>query len=148
MSHWNWENLFGRWLESPSDVLASVGELGEQLDQTEPEASGASQSLKRRSRSPSPGPYARKRANLGSSSSPSEPCGICFDAIPEDIVNKSVSVPCGHRFCSSCWSRYLSNEITGEGRLLVRCMAYKCQTVLLEEFIKAAAASGVYKRYV
>lgn len=145
MSHWNWQNLLARWLESPSDVLASLGELGEPDDQTETDVPGASQSLKRRSRSPSPGPYARKRANLGSSSS-SGPCGICFDAIPEDIVNKSVSVPCGHRFCASCWSRYLANEITDEGRLLVRCMAYKCRTVLLEGFIKAAAASGVYKR--
>jgi ariadne-1 len=58
-------------------------------------------------------------------------CESCF----EDFENfkKTTAAPCGHRFCDECWKTYVS--IKTEDSAKYKCMAFKCPTILSEEFV-------------
>ena len=50
-------------------------------------------------------------------------CGICYDE-----VDNTLSGPCGHQFCRSCWQSYLLSTLE-EGKyhiLRVRCPQHEC----------------------
>ncbi|XP_024011708.1 probable E3 ubiquitin-protein ligase ARI5 isoform X2 [Eutrema salsugineum] len=77
-------------------------------------------------------------------------CGICFDSfLPKDFA----SVACGHRFCSTCWTRYISIAINnGPGCLLLKCPAYpSCPAAvgrdMVEKLVSDQEDKDKYDRY-
>ena len=164
--HWDAERVIEENLKSRSALLSAVGvqqefdeaNLDSVIDSVDIGRAPLRHALKRRERSPSPGPYPHKRPRLGTTSDQiltttgdvvQDTCGVCFDPIPlvSDTVNTiSVDMHCGHRFCPSCWTSYLTSEIVDGGKLVVKCIAYKCVTILNETFIKSHASSKAYKR--
>ncbi|KAJ8448684.1 hypothetical protein Cgig2_010571 [Carnegiea gigantea] len=49
-------------------------------------------------------------------------CGTCQEKLPGDMNNMMLAVSCGHQFCHSCWTEYVSKAI-GDGP---RCLALRC----------------------
>ncbi|XP_065316151.1 E3 ubiquitin-protein ligase ARIH1-like isoform X2 [Gordionus sp. m RMFG-2023] len=55
-------------------------------------------------------------------------CEICLLQIP---IKQMTGLDCGHKFCISCWSEYLSTKIIHEGMgLTISCAAHKCDTLV------------------
>ncbi|VVA90133.1 unnamed protein product [Arabis nemorensis] len=65
-------------------------------------------------------------------------CGICFESFPpEDIV----SVSCGHPFCPTCWTGYISTTINdGPGCLMLKCPDPSCPAAVGQDMIKKLAS--------
>ena len=66
---------------------------------------------------------------------PGEPftCAICYD----DSANiTTLSLDCGHAFCTTCWNMYLVSKIRDEGEHVVRCMAEGCQLAAPDPFVR------------
>lgn len=61
-------------------------------------------------------------------------CPICCD----DTQFSTLSLLCGHRFCTSCWTTYLTSKIREEGEHSIRCMATDCTLVAPDAFISSA----------
>ncbi|KAG5242104.1 E3 ubiquitin-protein ligase [Salix suchowensis] len=76
-------------------------------------------------------------------------CGICFDTFPCD---KIISAACGHPFCNTCWSGYISTTINdGPGCLMLRCPDPSCQASVGQDMINLLAPGGdkdKYSRYL
>ncbi|KAI3676900.1 hypothetical protein L1987_86515 [Smallanthus sonchifolius] len=52
------------------------------------------------------------------------PCGICFESYPLDKISTTA---CGHPFCNTCWTAYISTSINdGPGCLTLRCPIPSC----------------------
>ena len=60
-------------------------------------------------------------------------CSICFDKIDSPI---DVSLSCGHYFCVSCWTDYLTEKITNANVSKILCMQHGCSVILDTKFIK------------
>ncbi|KAJ6289407.1 hypothetical protein OIU76_025263 [Salix suchowensis] len=76
-------------------------------------------------------------------------CGICFDTFSCD---KIISAACGHPFCNTCWSGYISTTINdGPGCLMLRCPDPSCQASVGQDMINLLAPGGdkdKYSRYL
>lgn len=59
-------------------------------------------------------------------------CPICFD----DTQKDTLSLSCGHLFCTSCWTFYINSKIRDEGEHSIRCMATDCTLIAPDTFIK------------
>jgi len=60
-------------------------------------------------------------------------CPICsenFISLNENTLKK-----CGHSFCNSCWYDFLSIKIKENKLISIKCLDYKCQEKLSDEFI-------------
>jgi ariadne-1 len=77
---------------------------------------------------------AKSKASSSAAPPANEPfvCAICFD----DTQSESSALDCGHKFCTSCWSLYLTSKIREEGECVIRCMATDCTLVAQDSFIK------------
>jgi ariadne-1 len=64
-------------------------------------------------------------------------CLICM----EDIDDDSLSMGCGHDFCTDCWGNYLMNVIQGEGATCTdaTCPQAECEEAITEAEVQAAA---------
>ena len=60
-------------------------------------------------------------------------CQICFD----DSQTESLSLSCGHKFCTECWSFYLKSKIREEGESSIGCMATNCTLIAPDSFIES-----------
>lgn len=61
-------------------------------------------------------------------------CPICYD----DEQTKTLSLPCDHKYCASCWNAYITNKVRDEGEHAIRCMGEGCGVVCPDPFIKTA----------
>ena len=68
-----------------------------------------------------------------SSPSPDEPweCRVCSDSSPIEAA----ALRCNHKFCKSCWSRYIANKIRTGAEHRVICMEEGCPIVAPNDFI-------------
>ncbi|KAL9377560.1 hypothetical protein Peur_028895 [Populus x canadensis] len=72
-------------------------------------------------------------------------CGICFESIPSD---KIISAACGHPFCNTCWSGYISTTINdGPGCLMLRCPDPSCRAAVGQDMINLLAPGGDKEKY-
>ncbi|KAG8644313.1 hypothetical protein MANES_11G118300v8 [Manihot esculenta] len=76
-------------------------------------------------------------------------CGICFESFP---CEKITSAACGHPFCLSCWSGYISTTINdGPGCLMLRCPDPSCWAAVGQDMIDLLASDvdkDKYSRYL
>ncbi|KAL9343067.1 hypothetical protein Peur_063498 [Populus x canadensis] len=72
-------------------------------------------------------------------------CGICFESFPR---NKIVSASCGHPFCTTCWSGYISTTINdGPGCLMLRCPDPCCRAAVGQDMINLLAPDEDKEKY-
>ncbi|GLT40928.1 hypothetical protein SLA2020_150240 [Shorea laevis] len=72
-------------------------------------------------------------------------CGICFDAYPCDRLHAAA---CGHPFCKSCWTGYISTAINdGPGCLMLRCPDPSCCAAVGQDMINAFVSDEDIKKY-
>ncbi|KAL9380442.1 hypothetical protein Peur_026099 [Populus x canadensis] len=72
-------------------------------------------------------------------------CGICFESFPR---NKIVSASCGHPFCNTCWSGYISTTINdGPGCLMLRCPDPSCRAAVGQDMINLLAPDEDKEKY-
>ncbi|KAH8484240.1 hypothetical protein H0E87_028611, partial [Populus deltoides] len=72
-------------------------------------------------------------------------CGICFESFPR---NKIVSASCGHPFCNTCWSGYISTTINdGPGCLMLRCPDPCCRAAVGQDMINLLAPDEDKEKY-
>ncbi|ORZ38276.1 hypothetical protein BCR44DRAFT_47457 [Catenaria anguillulae PL171] len=70
-------------------------------------------------------------------------CDVCCDDHPDMLT---ISLLCGHRFCTECYTTYLVGKVKeGESRR-ISCMG-KCSLVVDEATVKALVDANTYKRY-
>eukprot|EP01089_Gocevia_fonbrunei_P016035 TRINITY_DN4881_c0_g2_i1.p1 TRINITY_DN4881_c0_g2~~TRINITY_DN4881_c0_g2_i1.p1 ORF type:complete len:511 (-),score=87.18 TRINITY_DN4881_c0_g2_i1:29-1561(-) len=72
-------------------------------------------------------------------------CLVCTD----EFKNKdSFALPCGHRYCSTCWTYYLEIAIKdGAECIIKKCMAPNCNSVVHEEAYKKIVSPELFERY-
>ncbi|CAL9213873.1 unnamed protein product [Arabidopsis halleri] len=72
-------------------------------------------------------------------------CGICFESYPlEDIVSAS----CGHPFCTTCWTGYISTTINdGPGCLMLKCPDPSCPAAIGRDMIDKLACKEDKEKY-
>jgi ariadne-1 len=70
-------------------------------------------------------------------------CAICYDA-PE----KTLTMPCGHEFCTNCWLDFCINSIS-EGPVCVRmtCPQAGCKEVVTEEEVAQVCKQAELSRF-
>ena len=61
-------------------------------------------------------------------------CGICCNDAPD---LQTLSLDCGHAYCSVCWSDYVNSKIKDESELTIRCMAEGCALVAPDSFLQS-----------
>ncbi|KAJ4886254.1 putative E3 ubiquitin-protein ligase ARI7 [Raphanus sativus] len=72
-------------------------------------------------------------------------CGICFDSYPPE---KIVSVSCGHPFCTTCWTGYISTTINdGPGCLMLRCPDPSCLAAVGHDMVDKLASDEDKEKY-
>ncbi|KAL1200345.1 putative E3 ubiquitin-protein ligase ARI5 [Cardamine amara subsp. amara] len=72
-------------------------------------------------------------------------CGICFDSFR---VEEIVSASCGHPFCPTCWTGYISTTINdGPGCLLLKCPDPSCPAAVGRDMIEKLASKEDKKKY-
>ncbi|KAJ1964422.1 hypothetical protein GGI12_001439 [Dipsacomyces acuminosporus] len=57
-------------------------------------------------------------------------CGICFCEGPEE---QYLALSCGHRFCTDCYTQYITGKVREGESWRIRCPAHKCKTLVGEE---------------
>ncbi|KZV72813.1 hypothetical protein PENSPDRAFT_628182 [Peniophora sp. CONT] len=58
-------------------------------------------------------------------------CQICFD----DEATETLSLDCGHAFCTGCWAAYATSKIREEGEHKIPCMAEGCSVLAPDTFV-------------
>jgi len=72
-------------------------------------------------------------------------CLVCMD---EYKGKDSFALPCGHRYCGTCWKNYLEIKIhDGPHCIYAKCMAPKCPCVVHEDAYKKIVSEAEFKTY-
>ncbi|KAE8681893.1 putative E3 ubiquitin-protein ligase ARI8 [Hibiscus syriacus] len=72
-------------------------------------------------------------------------CGICFENYAYDRLHAAA---CGHPFCKSCWTGYISTAINdGPGCLMLRCPDPSCAAAVGQDMISALASEEDREKY-
>jgi len=61
-------------------------------------------------------------------------CRVCYEEVEED-KKKFNLLPCGHLCCTQCLVNYLKSKILEAKVEQIKCVEYKCNQILPEEFI-------------
>ena len=66
-------------------------------------------------------------------------CPICVNDVK---ISTTFSLDCQHRFCTECWTDYISSEINNKSfnSIFITCPGHKCQTPLKNSIIKRFAS--------
>lgn len=153
--NWNKERLIEKYMDNASAVSEAAGITLPEPPAPAPSApirsstssSSASRSLTtgirratRRTTAESTATTTAK-SKRGTPSPAAEPepfvCPICFD----DTQTETLSLECGHQFCTDCWNAYTTNKVRDESELSTQCMAEGCSLVAPDAFISAVLAS-------
>ena len=79
----------------------------------------------------------------------SSDCDICCQS-PEDLDGGTIGLDCGHCYCSSCWSRYLTDKIVEQGASgsSVQCPGHGCAAVVEDRMVeKVVTDPAVVDKY-
>ncbi|OVA04605.1 zinc finger protein [Macleaya cordata] len=72
-------------------------------------------------------------------------CGICFEAYPRD---RMYAAACGHPFCGTCWTGYVSTAINdGPGCLMLRCPDPSCGAAVGQDMINILSCEEDKQKY-
>ena len=72
-------------------------------------------------------------------------CLVCTDSFKQ---SDSFALPCGHRYCRSCWKEYLEIAITsGAECITLKCMAPKCSSVVHEDAYAKIVSPEMFQKY-
>ncbi|CAN8295399.1 unnamed protein product [Cochlearia groenlandica] len=72
-------------------------------------------------------------------------CGICFESF---LLEEIVSVICGHPFCPTCWTGYISTTINdGAGCLMLKCPEPSCPAAVGQDMIEKLASKEDKEKY-
>jgi len=71
-------------------------------------------------------------------------CELCYDDV---LVKDTTALPCGHRFCNSCWKTYVEMKINEGQSRRVTCMGFKCES-MADEVIVGKFISGALKKKI
>ncbi|CAG7900203.1 unnamed protein product [Brassica rapa] len=72
-------------------------------------------------------------------------CGICFEAFPPEEI---LSVACGHPFCCTCWTGYISTTINGgPGCLMLKCPEPSCPAAVGQDMFEKLASKEDKEKY-
>ncbi|KVI00310.1 Zinc finger, C6HC-type [Cynara cardunculus var. scolymus] len=72
-------------------------------------------------------------------------CGICFESYPLDKISTAA---CGHPFCNTCWTAYISTSINdGPGCLTLRCAIPSCGAAVGVDMVNMLASDEEKKKY-
>ncbi|XP_013585679.1 PREDICTED: probable E3 ubiquitin-protein ligase ARI5 [Brassica oleracea var. oleracea] len=72
-------------------------------------------------------------------------CGICFEPFQREEV---VSLACGHPFCSTCWTGYISTTINdGPGCLMLKCPEPSCPAAVGQDMFEKFASKEDKEKY-
>ncbi|KAG2308814.1 hypothetical protein Bca52824_028562 [Brassica carinata] len=67
-------------------------------------------------------------------------CGICFESYPRKDI---ATVSCGHPYCMTCWTGYITAKITdGLGCLMAKCPEPSCSSVVGQDMINKLISNG------
>lgn len=71
----------------------------------------------------------KQRVTRSSSATSSEvTCEICFLSLPSETMT---GLECGHKFCTQCWTEYLTTKIMDEGMgQTISCAAHACDILV------------------
>ena len=61
-------------------------------------------------------------------------CNVCYEDIEAEDI-KFNYLPCGHICCTQCWNSYLKTLISEAKVEKIKCVEYKCQQEIPEDFI-------------
>jgi ariadne-1 len=137
-------------MDDPIKVSAAAGVCPDQSSSRFPSPS-SSQALpstrfpQHSSQSPRRSPR-RAGTNSPPTQSQTEPfmCPICCD----DDSEQTLSLACGHVYCSNCWQTYLHTKIHDEGEVALRCMDESCKVQADDNFVRTAATKDDSVRYM
>jgi hypothetical protein len=87
----------------------------------------------------------RDRASMAISSTPVVSCQICLDDVPTEETLELTA--CGHRFCTSCFSRFLTLKIN-EGQVHLTCFHEQISSSGTAVVCEASIARGDILRLV
>ncbi|XP_044499740.1 probable E3 ubiquitin-protein ligase ARI8 [Mangifera indica] len=72
-------------------------------------------------------------------------CGICFETYPCGSLHAAA---CGHPFCNTCWTGYISASINdGPGCLMLRCPDPSCSAAIGQDMINLLASDEDREKY-
>ncbi|CAA7026476.1 unnamed protein product [Microthlaspi erraticum] len=72
-------------------------------------------------------------------------CGICFESFLSEELE---SVACGHPFCPTCWTGYISTTINdGPGCLMLRCPEPSCDAAVGQDMFEKLASQEDKEKY-
>ncbi|KAI3511634.1 hypothetical protein L1887_18790 [Cichorium endivia] len=73
------------------------------------------------------------------------PCGICFESYTLDNISTAA---CGHPFCNTCWTAYISTSINdGPGCLTLRCPIPSCGAAVGVDMVNMLTSDEEKKKY-
>src|SRR5712671_2155897 len=113
---WNKDRLTERYMDDASSISIAAG-----ISPVHKPSYPASDRSKRVTRS------SKSSKKLGQSFI----CPICFD----DTATDTLALPCGHAFCTDCWTVYTVSKIRDEGEHRILCMAENCGVVALDPYV-------------
>lgn len=139
---WNKERLIEKYMDNASAISVAAGlALPEKEDpSTSRTRSSQSHSGVRRPlrRNTSEQPKSGKAKILERVTPPADErpfvCPICYD----DTQAKTLSLFCGHKFCTDCWNAYVTSKIRTEAEHWITCMAEDCKLVAQDDFVRRA----------
>jgi len=63
------------------------------------------------------------------------------------LVKDTTALPCGHRFCNSCWKTYVEMKINEGQSRRVTCMGFKCESMADEVIVGKFISGALKKKY-
>jgi hypothetical protein len=119
INNWNEKKLIDCWIENEEETKrkAGIALTGEQLS-------------------------SNNNAELSQSflSQQSVTCNVCYDDFP---LGRTVSLYCGHYFCTDCWQEYLKKSVlTIDSGISKCCMQPKCSAGITIELVDRVTNSN------
>ena len=76
-------------------------------------------------------------------------CDICFMSADDyGGLISTLSMPCGHRYCKSCYTHYVEQKVREEGESRrIQCMHEKCKLVIDEDTMSQLLSPELMHRY-
>src|SRR5882724_6378965 len=125
--NWNKERLIEKYMDNPIAVNVAAGipvEASETVRCAPPPACSPPVSVTSR--------RVTRRSASAAAADTLFVCPICCTDAPPTTL----TLHCGHAFCSECWTMYITSKIREEGEFSIRCMATDCSLIVPDTFIQ------------
>lgn len=121
---WNKEKLFERYTDNPAEVKQAAGIANDKSCRQQSSATIV--------------PAKRAKSDFV--------CEICYDDDPD---METAALSCGHRFCTSCYTHYLTTKIQYEGESrLIQCPAAQCKMLVHKKMVSNLVDKSSKAKYL